>query len=59
MKNLTPELAELIGIMFGDVCLSKYGHYHIINISDHKTDDYEYHNSITKYLPKHMKKLIL
>jgi DNA-binding transcriptional regulator WhiA len=42
--KLEKDLAELIGIMFGDGCLSRTGGKYIIYISGHKKDDYLYHS---------------
>jgi len=44
------KLAELIGIMAGDGCLSTYCKKYMIYISGHKKDDLEYHTNITKKL---------
>ncbi len=43
MNSNSEYLAELLGIMYGDGCLSKSGGQYTIYISGHKTDDYEYH----------------
>ena len=48
--EITPELAELLGIMYGDGCLSNSANKNIIYISGHKEDDFEYHNKITRKL---------
>ncbi|MBT3304117.1 hypothetical protein HOB83_05570 [Candidatus Woesearchaeota archaeon] len=42
--------AELLGIMFGDGCLSRAGNRHLIYISGHKLDDFAYHTQVTKKL---------
>jgi intein/homing endonuclease len=53
MKNLlNNELAELVGLMLGDGCLSNSSGRHMIYISGHKVDDLEYHSKITKNLFK-------
>jgi intein/homing endonuclease len=53
MKNLlNQKLAELVGIMFGDGCLSRSGGKYIVYISGHKFDDFEYHSKTTKKLFK-------
>ncbi|MBL7056582.1 hypothetical protein ISS07_06735, partial [Candidatus Woesearchaeota archaeon] len=43
-------LAELIGLMFGDGCLSRSGGKYLIYISGHKEDDFRYHNIRINYL---------
>jgi len=48
--KITNELAELLGIMYGDGCLSNSGSKYLVYISGHKYDDFEYHNKITKKL---------
>lgn len=53
LKNrqaVTPEFAELVGIMLGDGCLSRSSNKYLIYISGHKIDDYEYHLKNTKSL---------
>ena len=50
--KMTEELAELLGIMCGDGCLSRYGRQRIIYICGHKQDDLLYHQSITTRLFK-------
>lgn len=51
-KVKNKELAELLGIMIGDGCLSRSGGKYLIYISGHKIDDLKYHQSITKHLFK-------
>ena len=48
MNSNNESLSELLGIMFGDGCLSRSGGSYTVYISGHKIDDYEYHtkNSI-------------
>ncbi len=48
--KVTSELAELLGIMYGDGCLSNSGSKHLVYISGHKDDDFEYHNKIIRKL---------
>ena len=48
--KITKEFAELIGIMFGDGCLSSKQNKYVVYISGHKIDDKEYHEKITKNL---------
>ena len=50
--EINEEFAELIGVMFGDGCLSKYTHQkkYIIYIAGHKVDDFEYHDVNTRRL---------
>ena len=48
--KITSELAELLGIMYGDGCLSNSGSKHLVYISGHKDDDFEYHNKIIRKL---------
>lgn len=51
---MNEEFAELLGIMAGDGCLSKYSHYHMVYISGHKIDDIECHERTTKTLFKNI-----
>jgi intein/homing endonuclease len=51
-SKLTTEFAELVGIMFGDGCLSRSGNKYTIYISGHKINDLGYHSKITKKLFK-------
>ena len=44
MNSNSESLSELLGIMFGDGCLSRSGGSYTIYISGHKIYDYEYHN---------------
>lgn len=46
--------AELLGLMFGDGCLSRTGRARYIYIAGHKTNDLEYHTAITKNLFKEL-----
>ncbi|MBR9700079.1 hypothetical protein GOV09_06485, partial [Candidatus Woesearchaeota archaeon] len=46
------KLAELIGIMLGDGCLCRTARQRLIYICGHKTDDCEYHTTITAKLFK-------
>lgn len=46
--------AELLGLMFGDGCLSHTKRARYIYIAGHKTNDLEYHTSITKNLFKEL-----
>ena len=48
--KLTNELAELLGIMYGDGCLSTAGNSYLVYLSGHKYDYFEYHTKITKKL---------
>ena len=48
--EITNELAELLGIMYGDGCLSNSTNKNIIYISGNKYVDFEYHDKITKKL---------
>lgn len=43
-------IAELIGIMLGDGCLSTYQNKYIIYICGHKIDDLDYHTQTTQRL---------
>lgn len=47
---MNEKLAELLGLMAGDGCLSRYARCRMIYICGHKTDDIEYHNTVTKVL---------
>lgn len=47
MNHNLNALAEFMGIMFGDGCLSRSGGKYVIYISGHKFDDLQYHNKIT------------
>jgi hypothetical protein len=51
-NRLTDKMAELLGIMFGDGCLSRTDGKYFIYISGHKIDDFEYHNINTKKIFK-------
>ena len=53
-QNVNEELAELVGIMFGDGCLSVAAKKHLIYISGHKVDDLQYHTITTKSLFKNV-----
>ncbi len=44
--------AELLGIMFGDGCLSNSSKRHMIYLCGHKIDDFEYHNNVIRVLFK-------
>jgi|SRR3989338_4388836 len=46
----TKELAELVGIMMGDGCLSSCNGAYVTYISGHKIDDREYHEKTIKNL---------
>ena len=48
--EMTKELAELTGIMFGDGCLSSKSQKYVVYISGHKQDDREYHELTIKKL---------
>ena len=48
--NDQSKLAELTGIMLGDGCLSNSSNQHIIYISGHREEDFDYHNKIMKQL---------
>ncbi len=50
MIKFTSEMSELLGIMFGDGCLSHAKNKNVVYISGHKIDDFEYHNQITRKL---------
>ncbi len=50
--QLTPAYAELLGILFGDGCLSHHNKKYIVYISGHKFNDYDYHTTTTKKLLK-------
>ena len=52
--NKTKELAELVGMMYGDGCLSSYKKKYIIYLCGHKQDDKEYHEITTKKLFLHL-----
>ena len=52
--EITKEFAELIGIMYGDGCLSSYKKKYIIYICGHKQDDRDYHEKTTKRLFLHI-----
>ena len=45
-------MAELLGIMIGDGCLSRTGKKYIIYISGNKYKDFDYHNITTRKLFK-------
>jgi len=47
---MNKKLAELLGIMAGDGCLSRSGNKYIIYISGHKIDDMDYHDNIIRNL---------
>lgn len=51
-SKITSEIAELIGLMAGDGCLSLDGKAKRIYISGHKKDDLKYHQQTTKKLFK-------
>ena len=42
---MNEKFAELLEIMFGDGCLSKYSNCYIVYISGHKADDLDYHST--------------
>lgn len=48
--KITNELAELLGIMYGDGCLSRSCKQYNIYISGHKFDDFKYHDKIIRRL---------
>ena len=48
--EMTKELAELTGIMFGDGCLSSCNGAYVIYICGHKIDDMGYHEETIKNL---------
>ena len=48
--KITKEFAELIGIMYGDGCLSSRQNKNVIYICGHKFLDFEYHDRITRNL---------
>ena len=52
--RINEELAELMGVMLGDGCLSTYTNQkkYMIYIAGHKVDDFEYHNINTRKLFK-------
>ncbi len=52
--EMNEKLAELLGLMAGDGCLSHTGKARYIYIAGHKTDDLEYHQLITKKLFKEL-----
>ena len=52
--NKTKELAELVGMMYGDGCLHFYKKKCIIYICGHKQDDNKYHEITTKKLCLHL-----
>ncbi|MEK6939830.1 MAG: LAGLIDADG family homing endonuclease [Nanoarchaeota archaeon] len=51
---MNEKLAELLGLMAGDGCLSKTGRARYIYISGHKINDLEYHTLVTKKLFKEL-----
>jgi len=51
---MNKELAEFVGLMAGDGCLSTSGSKHLIYISGHKHDDKEYHDTTTRKLLKEL-----
>jgi len=51
---MNEKMAEFLGIMFGDGCLSHTGKSRMIYISGHKQDDLEYHQKITLNLLKEL-----
>lgn len=54
-KDYSPELAELVGIIFGDGYLSeKYSHSYRLSIFRHSIWDYEYHTLYLKNLIKNL-----
>jgi len=54
MVILSKESAELMGMMFGDGCLSRSGNKHFVYLCGHKIDDFEYHSNVTKRLFKEL-----
>ena len=50
--EITLELAELLGIMYGDGCLSTKSNKYLVYISGHKVDDFKYHDITTRKLFK-------
>src|SRR3989344_6460424 len=48
--EMTKEFAELIGIMYGDGCLSSRHNKNVVYISGHKHLDFDYHNKTTRNL---------
>ena len=52
--EMTKELAELVGMIFRDGCLSSYKKKYMIYICGHKQDDKEYHEITTKKLFLHL-----
>ena len=48
--KVNKEVAELMGIMLGDGCLSRSCNSYTVYIYGHKYDDFQYHNNITKKL---------
>ncbi len=45
-------LAELLGIILGDGCLSRSGNKYVLYICGHKIDDLEYYKNVVTYLLK-------
>ena len=54
MKNKKEMLSELLGIMLGDGCLSSSGSKYFVYICGHKTNDFKYHDQITRKLFKEL-----
>ena len=48
--KITNELAELVGIMYGDGCLSRSCKKYNVYVCGHKFDDFEYHDTIIRKL---------
>ena len=48
--KLSKNASELLGIMFGDGCLSSVSNRNVIYISGHKIDDYNFHDIVTRKL---------